>query len=62
MVIGEREKQMGVTSSADMVNRGRGYGNREREKLCLALQIWLIEGVVMGIGEREKQMGVSSAA
>ena len=28
MGIGERLKQMGVTSSADMVNRGRGYGNR----------------------------------
>ena len=28
MVIGEREKQMGVSSAAEMVNRGRGYGNR----------------------------------
>ena len=28
MGIGEREKQMGVSSAADMVNRGRGYGNR----------------------------------
>ena len=27
MGIGEREKQMGVSRAAEMVNRGRGYGN-----------------------------------
>ena len=64
MAIGEREKQMGVSRAAEMVNRGRGYGNRgERSKwACLELQIWLIEGVVMAIGEREKQMGESKWA
>ena len=32
MAIGEREKQMGVSSAAEMVNRGRGYGNRGERK------------------------------
>ena len=40
MGIGEILKQMGVSSAADMVNRGRGYGNRGeikangRDQLC----------------------------